>query len=98
MITNLSELLIQTTIVIVVGLISLKMSALNITGFIAAVIIGNLVMIFGSIKWFIILVTLLSIAVAATRFKYTRKRIQCFFRQSFGQHFRNRDSIAVWEP
>jgi uncharacterized protein (TIGR00297 family) len=73
MITNLSELLIQIGIVIVVGLISLKLNALNITGFIAAVIIGNLIMIFGSIKWFIILATLLIIAAAATRFKFYRK-------------------------
>jgi uncharacterized protein (TIGR00297 family) len=73
MITHLTLLLIQIGIVIVVGLIAYRMNALNSTGFLTAVSIGSLIMVFGGIKWFIILVTLLILTVVATRFKYYSK-------------------------
>lgn len=70
---NFSILLSQIGIVIIVGLIAYKMNALNKAGFIAAVTVGSIIMAFGGIKWFMILVTLLVITVLATRFKYSRK-------------------------
>ncbi|MFH0896595.1 MAG: DUF92 domain-containing protein [Candidatus Bathyarchaeota archaeon] len=59
--------------VVVVGLVSLKIKIIDRTGFLAATFVGLSILVFGGLKWFVILLSFHFIAGLFTRYNYSRK-------------------------
>ena len=71
---GLIELAVELLAVIIVGVIAFKLKTVDLKGFIAGVIVGSLILIFGGLKMFILLLTFFTLSSLATKFKYEEKR------------------------
>ena len=68
------EVIVSAVGVTMFGLFSLKAGVLDHTGFVSATLTGCVVLIFGGLNWFAVLVSFLVFASLFTRYKYSRKK------------------------
>lgn len=67
-------LLIGIAVVGGVGVISIKIHAVDFSGFLAGLVVGLAVWIFGNWAWFLIILIFFLVSAIFTKFKYERKR------------------------
>ena len=71
---NMIETISGLVSVLVLGIISLKLRVVDLTGFLAGLIVGWSVFIFGGWRWFIVVLTFHVAAGMFTKYKYKVKR------------------------
>ncbi|MDQ1281414.1 MAG: hypothetical protein QG670_2679 [Thermoproteota archaeon] len=71
---NPFQLTTSIIVVVVLGVFSLKVRIVNITGFIAAEIVGSIILILGNAEWFIVLLAFYFTAGLFTKYKYEYKK------------------------
>lgn len=71
---NMIETISGLVSVLVLGIISLKLRIVDLTGFLAGLIVGWAVFIFGGWRWFIVVLTFHVAAGMFTKYKYKVKR------------------------
>lgn len=74
MIENPFQLSIGLLLVIIFGVLSLKSKIVDFTGFLAGLVVGWSIYIFGDWRWFIIVLTFHLVAGFFTKYKYKQKR------------------------
>jgi uncharacterized protein (TIGR00297 family) len=72
--TDLFPLALSVVVVIVLGALSLKVGIIGITGFIAAELVGGLILIVGGVEWFAVLLVFYVAAGLFTKYKYEFKK------------------------
>ncbi|MEM3585715.1 MAG: DUF92 domain-containing protein [Candidatus Jordarchaeaceae archaeon] len=73
-ITNIFYVLFGVLVVGGVGVLSLKLHAVDFSGFLAGLVVGLAVWIFGNWAWFLVILTFFIVSAIFTKFKYERKR------------------------
>ena len=71
---NMVEIIFSLVSVFVLGIISLRLRIVDLTGFLAGLIVGWAVFIFGGWRWFILVLTFHVAAGLFTKYKYGLKR------------------------
>jgi len=71
---DLLQIAISIIAVIVLGVFSLKVRIISITGFIAAEFVGCSILIFGGMKWFVVLLVFYFATGLFTKYKYEYKK------------------------
>ena len=74
MIEDPFQISIGILLVIVFGVFSLKLKIVDFTGFLAGLVVGGFIYIFGDWRWFIIVLTFHLVAGFFTKYKYKQKR------------------------
>jgi len=74
MIENPFQLSTGILLVVLFGILSLKMKIVDFSGFLAGLLIGWSIYIFGDWRWFIIILTFHIVAGFFTKYKYKQKR------------------------
>ncbi len=72
--TNIISLLIGIAVVAGFGFVSIKLHVVDFSGFLAGLVVGLAVWIFGNWAWFLIILVFFVVSAAFTKFKYERKR------------------------
>jgi uncharacterized protein (TIGR00297 family) len=72
--TNLIYFLIGIAVVGGVGAISIKLHAVDFSGFLAGLVVGLAVWMFGNWAWFLVILVFFLVSAVFTKFKYERKR------------------------
>nr|MDO8080690.1 DUF92 domain-containing protein [Candidatus Freyarchaeota archaeon] len=72
--TNIIYLLIGIAVVGGVGALSIKLHAVDFSGFLAGLVVGLAVWIFGNWAWFLVILVFFLVSATFTKFKYERKR------------------------
>ena len=73
MIVNPPYIVSSVAVVTLVGLFFMKVGVFDGTGFASATMTGGLVLIFGGVSWFIVLVSFLVFTSLFTKYKYETK-------------------------
>ncbi len=71
---NLFDAGIKFLLVIIFGIVSLKLKIVDFTGFLASLLVGGAIFIFGGWKWFVLILTFHIVAGLSTKYKYEEKR------------------------
>lgn len=72
--TNILYLLIGIVVVGGVGALSIKLHAVDFSGFLAGLVVGLAIWIFGNWSWFLVILVFFLVSAVFTKFKYERKR------------------------
>jgi len=84
MIVNPLHIVSSVTVVTLVGLFFLKVGVFDATGFASATVTGGLVLIFGGVSWFIVLVSFLVFTSLFTKYKYETKNAMSILKDKGG--------------
>ncbi|MDI6902652.1 MAG: TIGR00297 family protein [Methanocellales archaeon] len=68
------HLILALVLMLAIGYVSYKVSIADITGALSGVLLGVLIIVFGSIKWFVILLVFFILGGVFTRYKYGYKQ------------------------